>query len=306
MKKSLIVVTMTSWVKRIENVKKVVESIMNNTLQPDRIYLNLSKTEFDGIELPEDLVEYFSSDDRLIINWVEGENTKPMKKVFPILEYLGDDDIIINIDDDALFPNDFIESRYNDFKTKNAPITSCNNPRYHYVDKSLKIWSCGPGSLFQKKMLNGYEKFIDDTLIHTYNDDWCYSVLLWLNGYKFTPCSSYFMQNGSIDSNGTKLKKYNDIEPMGKNHVYIDKKPMHDILEKRIKSVFGVGFKDSFGINKNVSNETESIEISNSNNINNLDSRVSMLQKIRDGIRNGTIIKEYKPDGTYIWKKVRK
>ena len=229
--------------------------------------------------MPEDLVEYFSSDDRLIINWVEGENTKPMKKVFPILEYLVDDDIIINIDDDALFPNDFIESRYNDFKTKNAPITSCNNPRYHYVDKSLKIWSCGPGSLFQKKMLNGY---------------------------KFTPCSSYFMQNGSIDSNGTKLKKYNDIEPMGKNHVYNDKKRMFNILEIRLKSVFGVGFKDSFGINKNVSNETESIEISNSNNINNLDSRVSMLQKIRDGIRNGTIIKEYKPDGTYIWKKVRK
>ena len=81
---------------------------------------------------------------------------------------------------------------------------------------------------------------------------------------------------------------------------------MHDILEKRIKSVFGVGFKDSFGINKNVSNETESIEISNSNNINNLDSHASTIQKIRDGIKNGTIIKEYKPDGTYIWRKVRK
>ena len=33
---------------------------------------------------------------------------------------------------------------------------------------------------------------------------------------------------------------------------------------------------------------------------------LSMVQKIRDGIRNGTIVKEYKPDGTYIWKKVRK
>ena len=30
------------------------------------------------------------------------------------------------------------------------------------------------------------------------------------------------------------------------------------------------------------------------------------LQKIREGIRNGTIVKEYKPDGTYIWKKVKK
>lgn len=244
----MVVVTMTSWVKRIGNVKKVIESVMNNTVKPDRLYLNLSLTEFYGIELPEDLVEYFNSDDRLIINWVDGENTKSMKKVFPILEYLDDDDIIINIDDDALFPNDFIKSRCDDFKTKNAPITSCNNPKYHYVSKTLKIWSCGPGSLFQKKMLKGYKQIMNDILIHTYNDDWCYSTLLWLNGYKFEPCSSYFMQNGAIDSNGTKLKKFNAVEPMGKNHVYIDQECMHNILEKRIMDLFGVGFKDSFGI----------------------------------------------------------
>ena len=300
---SLIVVTMTSWVKRIGNVKKVVESVMNNTMKPDRLYLNLSKTEFDGIKLPNDLIEYFNSDDRLIINWVDGENTKSMKKVFPILKYLDDDDIIINIDDDALLPSVFIESRYNDFKIKNSLITSCNNPKYHYVDKSLKIWSCGAGSLFQKKMLNGYEKFIDSTLIHTYHDDLCYSVLLWLNGYKFTPCSSYFMQNGSIDNNGTKLKKYNDIEPMGKNHVYVSDTCMYKILEKRMMDLFGVGFKDSFGIlmkDKNIEvNESSSSEITKSSNN-------SMIQKIREGIKNGTIIKEMKPDGTYIWKRIRK
>ena len=32
----------------------------------------------------------------------------------------------------------------------------------------------------------------------------------------------------------------------------------------------------------------------------------SMLQKIREGIKNGTIVKEIKPDGTYIWKRIRK
>ena len=30
------------------------------------------------------------------------------------------------------------------------------------------------------------------------------------------------------------------------------------------------------------------------------------IQKLREGIRNGTIVKEMKPDGSYIWKKVRK
>lgn len=301
--------TMTSWVKRIGNVKKVVESVMNNTIKPDRLYLNLSKTEFKGIELPNDLVEYFNSDDRLIINWVGGENTKSMKKVFPILEYLDDDDIIINIDDDALLPIFFIENRYNEFKIKKSPITSCNNPKYHFIDKSLGIWSCGAGSLFQKKMLNGYEKIINDTLIHTYNDDWCYSTLLWLNGYKFIPCSSYFMQNGSINNNGTKLKKYNEVEPMGKKHVYIIDSRMHKILEKRIIEIFGVGFKDSFGILTN--NETNKVDENISNGITDLNctkklTNISNVQKIRDGIMNGSIVREYKPDGTYIWKKIRK
>jgi hypothetical protein len=32
----------------------------------------------------------------------------------------------------------------------------------------------------------------------------------------------------------------------------------------------------------------------------------SLISKIREGIKNGTIIKEYKPDGTYIWKKIKK
>jgi hypothetical protein len=143
---------------------------------------------------------------------------------------------------------------------------------------------------------------MNDKLIHTYNDDWCYSVLLWLNGYKFTPCSSYSMQNGSIDKNGTKLKKYNDIEPMGRNNVYVDRKQMYDILEKRLLDLFGVSFKKSFCIlmNKDINDMME-----NSNNTNRL-YKSNMIQKLREGIRNGTIVKEYKQDGTYIWRKLRK
>ena len=31
-----------------------------------------------------------------------------------------------------------------------------------------------------------------------------------------------------------------------------------------------------------------------------------LIQKIRDGIKNGTIVKEIQPDGTHVWKKIRK
>ena len=44
-------------------------------------------------DLPYDLVKLCMSNQRVKLNWVTGENTKSMKKVYPILQYLNDDDI---------------------------------------------------------------------------------------------------------------------------------------------------------------------------------------------------------------------
>ena len=214
----MVIVTMTSWVKRIGNVKKVIESVMNNTVKPDRLYLNLSLTEFYGIELPEDLVEYFNSDERLIINWVDGENTKSMKKVFPILEYLDDDDIIIDSDDDILFPIDLIESRLKDFEKygEKYPITS--NTSKCGIGDAIVI---SPLSLFQKKMLSNWDKYVDDIVLHTYNDDRTYLYILYLNGYIAKPSSKYSVKelnktyNLHLDDTSMKTAK---VYPIGRNY----------------------------------------------------------------------------------------
>ena len=52
-----------------------------------------------------------------------------------------------------------------------------------------------------------------------------------------------------------------------------------------------------FGKDTEDSKEDDSIFKSSNN---------SIIQKIREGIKNGTIIKEMKSDGTYIWKRIRK
>lgn len=120
-------VCMTSYPKRIRNCVKVINSVLENTLPPDRIYLTLSHLEFPRYEedLPGDLYRLAMTSSKVILNWVE-DNTKSMKKVFPILKYLDDEDIIITCDDDMLLPKDFIESRISDFKNNgcNHPITS--------------------------------------------------------------------------------------------------------------------------------------------------------------------------------------
>lgn len=238
----MIIVTMTSWVKRIENVKSVVESIMNNTVKPDRVYLNLSKTEFDSerVELPKDLVDYFNSDERLIINWVEGENTKTMKKVFPILNFLDDDDIIITSDDDILFPKDLIENRIKDFNNFGKKYSITSNKNSIGIFNGMNVVSAV--SLYTKRMLNNWEKYVDDDIIKTYNDDRTYAYILWLNGFLNKSCTKYdvkeLLKNYSLSLVETSMSANKSII-VAKNYDVIANNRIKKITDKNINNLFG-------------------------------------------------------------------
>lgn len=170
----------------------MIQSVLDNTVLPDRIYLTLSHLEFPNWEkdLPEDLYRLAMTSDRVILNWVE-DNRKSFKKVFPILQYLEDDDIIIDIDDDMLLPSDFIESRLNDFKDNGCkyPITSNLNPTMNIDSLVLSAYS-----LFQKKMLDNYDMFLNETVLNTFNDDRTYLYLIHMNGYLLRPCTKWCVQ----------------------------------------------------------------------------------------------------------------
>lgn len=109
-----IIVSLTSYKGRIAEVGKVIFSILQNTLQPYKIVLNLSTDEFPNKEkeLPEDLL-VLTSTSKFEIFWVK-ENTKQFKKLIPTLERFPND-IVISIDDDVIYPDCFIETLYKDF-----------------------------------------------------------------------------------------------------------------------------------------------------------------------------------------------
>ena len=237
----MIVVSLTSWTKRITYVKQVVESIMNNTVKPDRVYLNLSSTEFSGIELPKDLVEYFDSDDRLIINWVDGPNRKAMKKIFPILDYLQDDDIIIDADDDILFPEDFIESRLSDFDKMGRRYCITSNS-HNTVGFNHKMKVVSAMSLFQKKMFNHWKRFVTQGILDTQNDDRTYLTLMWLNGY-YNRCCSKWTIHELLESKynmdlGNSMSGEKCIK-MGKIYDRIAQNEFSKITDKQIVDCFG-------------------------------------------------------------------
>lgn len=183
-----LIVTMTSWKARIGNVPSVVRSIMANTVKPDRLYLNLSEEEFKPGDLPAELTRLFDSDCRLIINLVPGPNTKSFKKLSPILKYIDDDDIILEADDDFTFPEDLIECRLRDFNSYGGlhPITT--NPNKASIGDTYVI---APTTMFSKKMVANWERFVNPTIQATLNDDRTLLYLFWLNGYKSRPCTRY-------------------------------------------------------------------------------------------------------------------
>ena len=118
-----IVVSFTSYGKRIQTVPLMLEKVLNQTLKPDRIVLYLSKLNFPRMEeeLPVRLLEMRPQG--LEIRWCEND-LKSYKKLLPAVRDFPED-IIITLDDDLIFGLDLVEQLYNRHqKYPNAVISS--------------------------------------------------------------------------------------------------------------------------------------------------------------------------------------
>jgi len=67
-----LIITMTTWQKRISNLPVVIDSILNQTKKPDKIVINLSEEEFVNKEkdIPENVLNYLNTHNHIIeIYW---------------------------------------------------------------------------------------------------------------------------------------------------------------------------------------------------------------------------------------------
>lgn len=119
-----IIVSLTSWKKRIEKIDVTLNSILHQTLLPDSIELNLSLEEFPNKEkdLPEKIQSFLNEHKNMInCNWCEG-NTRTFKKIIPTLKkYVNEDTYyIVSIDDDFIYREDYIQLMVNYIKEYDA------------------------------------------------------------------------------------------------------------------------------------------------------------------------------------------
>ncbi len=104
-----IIVSLTSYKPRINDVKYTIYSLLNQSLPPDKLILWLDEDSFPQREenLPQDLLEL--RDFGLTIDWCE--NLRSYKKLIPALEKFPDD-IIVTADDDIFYQPDWLEILY--------------------------------------------------------------------------------------------------------------------------------------------------------------------------------------------------
>lgn len=184
-----IIVSFTSWKKRIHLCSNIVDTMLMQTLRPDKIILNLSTDEFANKEkdLPEELVKKQS--DIFEINWVK-ENTKVYKKVLPVFDRFPND-AIISIDDDIDYPNNFIQTLYSYYVSNNKkyPITSGTNK---WENDIYTHYGCF--SLFRKDIVQPYFDDLYKNVVLKYGFDtlpfadpvFTYAVLLNNKKYVYT------------------------------------------------------------------------------------------------------------------------
>lgn len=200
-----IIVSFTSWKKRINNVPLVVESILANTVKPDRIVLNLSEEEFvkKEQELPETILNLVSTGTIDII-WTRG-NLKAFKKFIPTMTKYPND-IIIAIDDDFIYPADLIETFVEKHKQiPNSPLSG-NTMRINGVNAH-----CGCASLIKKEYFGKYiDELLDDKVVALNMDDVYYVFCAALNGIYYQFVGKLFFTN---------MKQLNPVEGLSTNYV---------------------------------------------------------------------------------------
>lgn len=166
----LIIVSMTSWEKRINNVKTVVSSLLDQRLMPDYIELNLSKDEFplQNKSLPTDLYEFVVQHNDIVeINWCDG-NDGVFKKIIPtIKKFLGQNYYLLSVDDDWIYRNDYIELMIGYLK-KYKSDTFCLANTTVIGNRQIYLSECFEKDFYEKLTKEVVKTRIDDAYIDYY------------------------------------------------------------------------------------------------------------------------------------------
>jgi hypothetical protein len=185
LKKHPIIVSFTTINSRIPYIEPMINSLLKQTLRPDKINLYISDEKGilnNGIKKNKIPVFINELVNKKLINLIYTKDIGPHTKLIPCLsEYWNKDCVIITVDDDRIYPNNLIKILYKNYLAKNC-IISCtatkmvfNNNNLLSIEKYIN-WPKAVG----KDLLN-FAKGFDGVL---YKPEFFTKVIFDINGIK--------------------------------------------------------------------------------------------------------------------------
>ncbi|WP_299595071.1 hypothetical protein [uncultured Microbulbifer sp.] len=130
-----IVVSLTSFDRRIHNVVYAVESVFQQWVKPDAVVLWLSREQFPDGQLPESLVRQQKRG--LQVFYIE--DLGPYTKYYYAFDKFPDS-LIITVDDDTVYPPDMIDQLYRAW-LRHPNWIHCHRAHLMRLDKQGKLKS---------------------------------------------------------------------------------------------------------------------------------------------------------------------
>lgn len=210
-----IIISLTTYGKRIHDVHLTIESLFRQTLMPNKIILWLAEDEFKDKELPIFLKKLMEKG--LEIGYCK--DLKSYKKIVPTLKKYSND-LAITVDDDIIYSPDLIENLYNNhlknknavicsrvhrYKIKNNQLLSYNNWEKECVNLRENIFlTSGGGTLFPPESFDN-EFFNEEQFL------------------KLCPYADDVWINGMLLKNNTKIIQVEDSRKWSENNIVIEK-----------------------------------------------------------------------------------
>lgn len=195
-----VIISLTSYPKRINEVVYTIHSLLNQDWKADKIILWLAEKEFPKHEenLPEDLLRLKQYG--LTIKWCD--SLKSYKKLIPSLQEYPDS-LIITADDDLYYPKEWLRKLYEHHKNYPNDIVTHRARKIRFKDcelRNYKEWTVceneedasflnffttGGGTLFPPNSLSKtvYQTKMYDKLCPTGDDIWFWAMAV-LNNTK--------------------------------------------------------------------------------------------------------------------------
>lgn len=228
MERTPLCISLTTYSKRIFDVALVVESLLHQTYKPNKIVLWLDEEEFNIESVPILLKKQIERG--LEIKFCE--NLRSFKKIIPTLINYPEYNII-TVDDDVLYPEDFVEQLMNQFdkeqrciyyfrgrfvgKTRKGYLPYSKWKMVSDTEEHMDVLPTGIGGVLYPKGCFD-ERVVDSNLFMKLcpkADDIWLRVMTYLKGY---PCKKVDMP-GTFRENFVEISRGQDIA-LSKNNFF--------------------------------------------------------------------------------------